>query len=120
MICTTEMEADAAWILVQLGQRFGVPMTVVPGKLTWFGEPFHFRRVRKQYGLSRFLVPFVEMGNRITKILKREHVNIWQSGFNDFKRDGGIGFVRVPQDQVVLIITTDGIMSSFVISLGQC
>ena len=64
------MKADTAWVLVQLCQRFGVPLTVVPGKLAWLSVPFYVRCIGKQHGLARYLVPFVEVGHRIAEILK--------------------------------------------------
>ena len=59
------------------------------------------------------------MDHRIAEVLERQYVNVRQRGFNDLPRDGFVGLVAVPQNQVVGVMTPNGIVGCPVVGSGQ-
>ena len=94
-------------------------MTVVRFETVLVGLRCRIRGICQQDRLTRFLMPIIEMFDRMAKILKGEHIDIGQSGFHDLRGDMPIGLVAVSENQVMLVVSSDGIMRGLVIELGQ-
>ena len=113
------MRTNAAGVLLQACQHFCIPRAVValPVCLTSLNSS---RPIRPQHGHFRLPVPLIQMRNRITKVLKTQHINIRTGRFGDLQRQRRICLIAITENQVIGVIAPNRIVRDFVILGRQC
>ena len=118
LISAAQVKSDAARVFEKPTQRLCIPLAVV-----WLEElvaaEVHSRSVGEEHGLAGFLMPLVEVFDRIAEVLERDHVDERFSGVHHFHRDRRVGFVAVAEQQVVFVVATNGVVGGLVVAGRQ-
>ena len=118
LISAAQVKANAARVFEKPTQRLCIPLAVIRLE-ELLAAPIQARCVGKKHGFAGFLMPFVEVFDRIAEVLERDHVNERFSGVHHFHRDRRVGFVAVAEQQVVFVVATNGVVGGLVVAGRQ-